>query len=144
MFKNILIPLDLADKKSTKEILSKALMLAALSQTKLHFMYVIPEFGTKMFEDYLPKNWLLEKKAKHKAQIKELIKQHVPDEIETDCHVGSGSRIYDEIVKYSNEIKADLIIIAAIRSHLSEYMLGSNASKIVRHSSIPVLVVREE
>ncbi|WP_032139410.1 universal stress protein [Rickettsia tamurae] len=143
IFKNILIPIDLNDKKSIKGILSKALMLATNFQAKLHFVYVIPEFGTKMFEDYLPKNWRTEKKEKYKAQIKELIKQYIPDEIETDYYIGSGA-VYDEIIKHSNEIKADLIIISAVRLQLKDYMLGPNASKIVRHSDISVLVVRNE
>ncbi len=143
IFKNILIPIDLNDKKSIKGILSKALMLATNFQAKLHFMYVISEFGTKMFEDYLPKNWRTEKKEKYKAQIKELIKQYIPDEIETDYYIGS-SAVYDEIIKHSNEIKADLIIISAVRLQLKDYMLGPNASKIVCHSDISVLVVRDE
>ncbi|MFV9897278.1 universal stress protein, partial [Rickettsia conorii] len=56
---------------------------------------------------------------------------------------GSGA-VYDEIIKHSNEIKADLIIISAVRLQLKDYMLGPNASKIVRHSDISVLVVRDE
>lgn len=143
-FKNILIPIDLADKKSIKNILSKALMFATNFQAKLHFIYVMSDFGIKMVEDYLPKNWVAEKKANCQAQVKELIKQYVPDEIEVDYYIGSG-RVYDEVIKRSNEIKADLIIISAIRAQLREdYMLGTNASKIVRHSSVPVLVVRDE
>jgi len=129
IFKNILIPIDLTNKKSMKSILSKALVFATNFQAKLHFIYVISDFGMKMVEDYLPQNWLAEKKAKYKTQVKELIKQYVPDEIETDYYIGSGA-VYDEIIKHSNEIK--------------DYMLGPNASKIVRHSSISVLVVRDE
>ncbi|HJD66630.1 MAG: universal stress protein [Janthinobacterium lividum] len=143
MFKNILIPIDLADKKSVKALLSKALMFATASQAKLHFIYVISDFGMKMVEDYLPKNWIAEKKAKYQTQVKELIKQYVPDEIEADYYIGSGA-VYDEIIKRSNDIKADLIIISAVRPQLRDYMLGPNASKIVRHSSVSVLVVRDE
>lgn len=143
MFKNILIPIDLADKKSMKGLLSKALMFATHSQAKLHFIYVISDFGMKMVEDYLPKNWIAEKKAKYQTQVKELIKQYVPDEIEADYYIGSGA-VYDEIIKRSNDIKADLIIISAVRPQLRDYMLGPNASKIVRHSAISVLVVRDE
>jgi len=143
MFTNILIPIDLADKKSIKGILSKASMFATNFQAKLHFIYVISDFGMKMVEDYLPKNWIAEKKAKYQTQVKELIKQYIPDEIETDYYIGSGA-VYDEIIKHSNEIKADLIIISAVRLQLKDYMLGPNASKIVRHSDISVLVVRDE
>jgi nucleotide-binding universal stress UspA family protein len=141
MFKNIVIPIDLADKKSMKEILPKALTFVTTFQAKLHFIYVISDFGMKMVEDYLPKNWVEEQKAKHRKQVEELIKQYVPDEIQADYYIGRGP-IYDQIIQYSNEVKADLIIISAVRSQLRDYMLGPNASKIVRHSAISVLVVR--
>ncbi|WP_253308077.1 MULTISPECIES: universal stress protein [unclassified Rickettsia] len=143
MYKNIIIPIDLADKKSIKAILPKALTFVTTFQAKLHFIYVISDFGMKMVEDYLPKNWVKEQKEKHREQVKELIKQYVPDEIEADYYIGRGA-VYDEIIQYSNKVEADLIIISAVRPQLRDYMLGPNASKIVRHSSISVLVVRDE
>jgi nucleotide-binding universal stress UspA family protein len=66
----------------------------------------------------------------------------VAEEIEVELHIGRGA-VYDEIIQYANEVKADLIIISAVRPQLRDYMLGPNASKIVRHSGVSVLVVRE-
>jgi len=142
MFKNIIIPIDLSDKQSIKAILPKALAFITNFQAKLHFLYIIPDFGMKLVEDYLPKTWFKDQKEKYYKQVKELIRQHIPDEIEVDFHISRGA-VYDEIIQYSNEVKADLIIISAVRPQLRDYMLGPNASKIVRHSSISVLVVRE-
>lgn len=142
MFKNIIIPIDLSDKQSIRAILPKALAFITNFQAKLHFLYIIPDFGMKLVEDYLPKTWFKDQKEKYHKQVTELIRQHLPDEIEVDFHIGRGA-VYDEIIQYSNEVKADLIIISAVRPQLRDYMLGPNASKIVRHSSISVLVVRE-
>lgn len=143
MYKNIIIPIDLNDKKSIKAILPHALKFVKNFEAKLHFVYVISDFGMKMFEDYLPKNWIKKQKEKHKTDMKEIIKQNVLDEVEAEYYIGHGP-IYDEIINYSNQIEADLIIIAAVRPQLKDYMLGPNASKIVRHADISVLVVRNE
>ena len=66
----------------------------------------------------------------------------MPTDVDITCHIGRGA-IYDEVIKYSEAINADLIMISAVRPQLRDYMLGPNASKIVRHSSISVLVIRE-
>ncbi|WP_250310845.1 MULTISPECIES: universal stress protein [Rickettsieae] len=142
MFKNIIIPLDLSDKQSVKAILPKALNFATIFNAKLHFLYIISDFGMKMVEDYLPKSWAKDQKEKYRVQVTELIRQYVPEEIEVELHIGRGA-VYDEIIQYANEVKADLIIISAVRPQLRDYMLGPNASKIVRHSGVSVLVVRE-
>lgn len=143
MFKNIVIPIDLYDKKSIKTVLPTALTFATSVQAKLHFIYVISDFGMKMVEDYIPKDWVVKQKAKYRKEVEELIKQYVPSEIGANCHIGRGS-VYDTVIQYSQELQADLIIISAVRPQLKDYMLGPNASKIVRHSAISVLVVREE
>ena len=44
---------------------------------------------------------------------------------------------------YSEKVNADLIMLTAVRPQFKDYMLGPNASKIVRHSSISVMVVRD-
>ena len=142
MFKNIIIPIDLSDKPSIKAILPKALSFANIFNAKLHFVYIIPDFGIKMIADYLPKNWATDQQEKYQAQMTELIKQQIPADIEIVFHIGRGA-IYDEIIQYASDVKADLVIISAVRPQLRDYMLGSNASKIVRHSSVSVLVIRE-
>lgn len=49
---------------------------------------------------------------------------------------------YEEIINYSREIGADLIIITTHgRTGLLHTLLGSVAEKVIRHSKIPVLVV---
>lgn len=141
-FKNIIIPVDLADKQSMTAVLPIAANFAATFSSKLHFIYIIPDYGMKMIEDYLPKNWLKDQKGKYDMQIKNLVTPYIADNIKVDFHVGRGG-VYDEVINYSNQVEADLIILSAVRPQLKDYMLGPNASKIVRHANISVLVVRE-
>ena len=143
MYKNIIVPIDLSDKQSIKAIFPPALNLVNAFGSDLHLVHIIPDFGTKLVEDYLPKNWMIDQKEKYHEQLLELVKKYIPEEIKAKCFVGRGA-VYDQVINYSNEVHADLIIISAVRPQLRDYMLGPNASKIVRHSSISVLVVREE
>ena len=143
MFKNIVIPIDLADKHSIKVMLPTAINFVQAFNATLHFVYIIPDFGMKLIEDYLPKNWVKDQKSKYEEQIESLIQHYVPHEMKVNFHVSRGA-VYDEVIQYANEIKADLIIVSAVRPQLRDYMLGSNASKIVRHAGVSVLVVRED
>jgi universal stress protein A len=48
---------------------------------------------------------------------------------------------YEEIIKYSNEKKIDVIVIATHgRTGILHTLLGSVAEKVIRYSKIPVLV----
>lgn len=142
MFKNIVIPIDLTDKHSLKVILPVALNFVNAFSCKLHFVYIIPDFGMKMIEDYLPKHWIKDQKNKYVQQLEDMVNKYIPDEIKVEFHIGRGA-VYDEVLNYSEEVKADLILVSAVRPQLRDYMLGPNASKIVRHANISVLVVRE-
>jgi len=49
---------------------------------------------------------------------------------------------FEEIINYSKEISADLIVIATHgRTGLSHTLLGSVAEKVIRYSKVPVLVL---
>ena len=51
--------------------------------------------------------------------------------------------IYQEILAYADKIGADLIIVASHKPDLGDYLLGTTASRIVRHASCSVLVIRQ-
>ena len=142
MFKNIVVPLDLSDKQSAKLVFPTVLNFASAFGAKIHLVHIIPNFGVKIMEDYLPRNWINDQKTKCKILFDNVIKKFVPDEIKVEYYLGRGA-IYDEIISYSKKVDADLIIISAVRPQLKDYMLGPNASKIVRHSAISVMVVRD-
>ena len=49
----------------------------------------------------------------------------------------------DEILQYSKEHRIDLIIMSTHgRSGISRWALGSVADKVMRHSTVPVLIIR--
>lgn len=142
MYKNIVIPVDLADKNNVKSIFSPALNFVSAFGSKIHLVYIIPDFGIKMVEDYLPRQWMTDQKQKYIKQVEDLIAKFIPTEIKVEYYIGRGA-IYDQVISYADKVEADLIIVSAVRPQLRDYMLGPNASKIVRHASVSVLVVRE-
>jgi nucleotide-binding universal stress UspA family protein len=142
MFKNILIPVDLSDKESIKVVFPAALNFVNAFGSKLHLVHIMPNFGMKMVEEYLPRHWMSDQKEKYNKLFDDMVKKFIPEGIQVEFHIGRGA-IYDEIINYSEKLEADLIILSAVRPQLRDYMLGPNASKIVRHSSISVLVVRD-
>lgn len=142
MFKNIIIPVDLSDKQSVKVVFPAALNFVNAFGAQLHLVHIMPDFGMKLVEEYLPRHWMSDQKVKYNKLFEDMIKKFVPEGVKIDFHIGRGA-IYDEVINYSEKLEADLIIISAVRPQLKDYMLGPNASKIVRHSSISVLVVRD-
>lgn len=142
MFNNIVIPVDLADKQSHKAVFPPVLNLVNAFGSNIHLVHIMPDFGMKVVEDYLPRHWMSDQKKKYHKIFDEMVAKYIPEGVEVFLHIGRGA-IYDEIIKYSENVGADLIVISAVRAQLKDYMLGPNASKIVRHSSISVMVIRE-
>lgn len=142
MFKSIVIPVDLADKHSIKAVFPPVLNFVHAFNSEIHLVHIMPNFGMKMVEDYLPKHWMNEQRAKYNKLFEDIVDKYVPEGVKINCHIGRGA-IYDEVIKYSESVQADLIVISAVRPQLRDYMLGPNASKIVRHSSLSVLVIRD-
>lgn len=58
-------------------------------------------------------------------------------------HLRIGRRADEEILKLSEEIEADMIVVGS-RGHgtISRALMGNDAESIVRHADRPVLVVR--
>ena len=54
-----------------------------------------------------------------------------------------GAHPYDEIVKAARRQRCDVIVIASHgRRGISKLLLGSETSKVLAHSTVPVLVCR--
>ena len=59
--------------------------------------------------------------------------------VKTSVRMGS---VYNEVLAEAKHIHADLIVVGSHRPGMASYLLGSNASTIVRHAECSVLVVR--
>jgi nucleotide-binding universal stress UspA family protein len=50
---------------------------------------------------------------------------------------------YAEILGAAEEAGADLIVVGSYRPAMRDYLLGTNASRVVRHTDCSVLVARD-
>ena len=141
MFQNILLPVDLNQESSWQKALPIAVEYCNAFGAALHVMNVVPDFGSALVGSYFPEGF--EKKSLEGAreQLHDFVGKHVPDGVTVQHVVGYGT-VYEEILRVAREIEADLILLAAHRPELKDFLLGPNASRVVRHFDGSVLVVR--
>jgi nucleotide-binding universal stress UspA family protein len=142
MYRNILVPVDLSDKHSWRKALPTAVSLCETFEARLHVMTVVPSFGLPMVGQFFPEGYEAKLRQHAAKQLKEFAATQIADAIPTRRIVSEG-KIYQEILKAADAIKADLIVMGSHRPELSDYLLGPNAARVVRHAKCSVMVVRE-
>lgn len=142
MYRNILVPVDLSDKHSWRKALPTAISLCETFEGKLHLITVVPEFGLPMVGQFFPEGYEAKLRQHAAKQLRDFAAQQVPGEIECRRIIAEG-KVYQEIMKAADAIKADLIVMGSHRPELSDYLLGPNAARVMRHAKCSVMVVRE-
>jgi nucleotide-binding universal stress UspA family protein len=143
MYKDILFPVDITQDSSWGTALPVVLEYVEAFNAKLHVLYVVSDYGMSIVQQYFPKGAVEEVITKAKADLHSFVETHVPAGIKVQHIIGRGS-VYDCIIDTAEKVGADLIVMSANRPELKDYLLGPNAAKVVRHSEISVLVVREK
>ena len=145
MFKSILIPVD--GSKLSLKALSYGSKLAESSGAKLTVMTATPEFPTiiggegYMISPLSSKQWdaMIEKRS-------DAIKQRVNKQLNGTPYEFTSMTSdypYAAIISVAKKRKCDLIVMASHgRRGLSAMLLGSETTKVLTHSTIPVLVCR--
>lgn len=142
MYKNILLTVDLNHPASWKAALPTAVDLARLGGGALHVMTVVPSYGSAMVASYFPPDFEREALEKAKAALDKLVAETVPKEQAVTAHVAHG-KVHDEVLKQIEATKADLVVMAShAPDRVREFLVGSQADRVVRRSPVSVLVVR--
>ncbi len=142
MFKCVLLTVDLNHPESWEKALPQAVELVRASKGKLHIMSVVPDMGTPLVEGFFPEDF--EKKAVAAAgrTLDALVAKSVPEDVSVKQHLAFG-KIHKQVLKTIAEIKCDLVVMASPKpDRVREFLVGSNADRVVRRSPISVLVVR--
>ena len=142
MYKTILTPLDLDDEPTWRRGLEAALKQARGGGGTLHLLYVIPAVSSAV-SPYISEDAQRALIENASARLHEFADEHVPADVTHELHLLQQDSVYRAILDTAEEISADLIILAAHRPVASDFLLGSNAARVVRHSSASVLVVRD-
>lgn len=141
MFKTVLLPVDLSAPPSWEKALPAALRLIQPEDGTLHVATVLPDFGMSVVGTYFDKDF--EARALHDVgeQLSAWVAEHVPADTDVHPHVLHG-RVYDQIIGAADRLDVDAIVMGSHRPELSDYLLGPNAARVVRHARQSVFVVR--
>lgn len=142
MFKRILLPLDLSEESSWRKALPAAIELCRDRSAELHVLTVVPDFGMTVVGQFFPEDFEKNMAETVSEQLETFVGDRVPGDIKAQHLVGEGT-VYEVVLQTARKIGADLIVVAAHRPALKDYLLGPNAARIVRHADCSVLVVRE-
>lgn len=141
MYNKILVPIDITEKSLAHLVLSHIQYLAEYEHAHIHFLAVIPTipFYTTMGFGFAEKADNEQENVTKK--LAEIINEFKIPASKYSAQVVMGTP-RDEILRVSEEISADLIVIGSRRPGMSTYFLGSTASMIIQNSKISVLTVR--
>lgn len=139
----ILCAIDMSQHEPETKVLEEAYKLAKLDGAQLDVITVVPDFGAGEIPDFFPKGY-------HKAAVTETLeklKDYVMSVIGTEAaekvrHEVATGKVYQEVLHAAELAGSDLIVIGSHRPSARDYLLGTNAAKVVRHAEVSVYVVR--
>jgi nucleotide-binding universal stress UspA family protein len=140
MYKTILVPVDLVEVETAKPALEAAVSLAQASQGTIRLIYV-RSVAPVTYMEFIPPGFDEEQQQDAEQKLAD-VAAGVPlpaERVSATVRLGS---VYNEVLQEAEETGADLIVIGSHRPTMATYLLGSNASTVVRHAKCSVLVVR--
>lgn len=143
--KNILVPTDFST--CSVNAIKVAVQLAEKTKAKLHILHVIEtpvvayDAGMVNFES-LPQAMFLKEIAD--KNMKSLLKENFLKKVAVQSKIEYDA-IYKRINQYVENNKIDLVVMGSHGAKgFNEIVLGSNAERVVRYSSCPVLTIKKE
>jgi nucleotide-binding universal stress UspA family protein len=147
MFRNILIPTD--GSALSRRAIKVAVRLAREQKARVTGFYVGPEWSPNVYGDV--STIRLVSPPQHAANVRKTAEQHLAAVkkaaaaagVSCQCLHVLGNFPYEEIVKAARKNRCDLICMATHgRRGISKLLLGSETTKVLAHSTVPVLVCR--
>jgi nucleotide-binding universal stress UspA family protein len=140
MFRTILVPVDVTDVETAKPAIDRAVALSGASGGTIRLIYVRSILPVTYME-FVPPHVDEEQQRACEAKLA-AVAAGVPLPEERVSSVVRLGSVYNEVLDEAEKTGADLIVVGSHRPTMATYLLGSNASTIVRHAACSVLVVR--
>ena len=147
MFRNILVPTD--GSPLSRRAIKRAIQLAKEQNGQVTGYYVGPTWKPRGNDESIP--YRMVSPQQHADNVKRVAdrilgavkrasaKANVP----CTCSYSTGDYPYLKIVEAANRNGCDLILMATHgRRGISKLLLGSETTKVLAHSTIPVMVCR--
>lgn len=139
----VLCAVDVSNGDDDINIIQKAAQLAALEGAQLDVIAVVPDFGMSQVGAFFGKDHHDKMVSEAKGHLNALVSQALdPAQNEKVRHVVATGRAYEEVLNLAKNTGASLIVVGAHKADLSDYLLGPNAARVVRHAKCSVYVVR--
>jgi nucleotide-binding universal stress UspA family protein len=142
MYKNILLAVDLDDELSCRKPVLSAIELARTFGARLHVLTVVREIEAILQAKTAPLGYDVVV-ADLENGLAAMIRRVNASDLNPNILVVHGPSIYAEILDVAEEAGADLIVIGSHRPAMKDYLLGTNAARVVRHARCSVLVARD-
>jgi nucleotide-binding universal stress UspA family protein len=141
MYRNVLFPVDLEHEDYWRNALPAAVAEASRPEARLHVMTVVPEVAVPALMQTGPFDYEAKLVPEMKAALDRFAREHLPINMQVHQIVAYGT-IYREILRQAEEIPADLIVMAAHRPQIGDFLIGSNAERVSRRAKCTVMLVR--
>jgi len=139
MYKNILVPTDLADKSELS--IHTALTMASQNHGSVQLLHVVEKVGDDADEEIEDFYLKLAEKANHKLRDwQNRFKTDFVD-VPIDITILVGKRA-QEILKFSQEREIDLIVMTSRTFNKEQQGLGTLSHQVSLFAPVSVLVVR--
>ncbi len=125
----------------SRPALDKAVALAGITGAKVALVYVRSILPVT-FMEYVPPSFDEEQQNQCEKEMADVAASVALPKERVSTAVRMGS-VYNEVLAEAKKLGADLIVVGSHRPGMATYLLGSNASTIVRHAECSVLVIRQ-
>ena len=135
MYSNILVPVAFDEDHNPDAALNVARALAGdgARVTLLHVMEDVPAYAI----NYMPEGYAEDLRK----TLERDLATRAAEFDNGDWAIVEGQPGH-EILSYAEHIGADCIVIASHRPGFGDYLIGSTASRVVRHAKCAVMVMR--
>jgi universal stress protein F len=137
MYRHILLAVDLDQPASWAKAMPAAIALARCFEATITLCTVVPDAEAELEAEWSAVGYR-EMIDTARAKLRNLAREQgaamAPE-------VGIGS-IWGGILDSAERVGADLIVLASHKPGIKDYLLGANASRVVRSAPCSVLVVR--
>lgn len=147
MFRNILVPTD--GSALSRKAIKQAVQFAKEQNARVTGLHVVPPYEPDVREEFSVRNFVSPQEYARKASatarkhLKVIESAAAASGVACETVHAASSYPYDEIVRTAQRKHCDLIYMASHgRRGISRLLLGSETSKVLSHSKIPVVVCR--
>ncbi|MCS2158184.1 universal stress protein UspG [Scandinavium sp. H11S7] len=142
MYNTIIMPVDVFEMALSDKAVRHAEFLAQ-QEGMIHLLHVLPGSASLTMSRFAADLRRFEEHLYHEAEtrLKTMVDHFSIDPSRIKTHVRMGN-VRDVVNELAEELKADVVVIGSRNPSIATHLLGSNASSVIRHAHVPVLVVR--